>query len=65
VKKLITVGLFLFGCDHTQRTNELLPELIYIRDNRTGLCFASRYLGHQAGVMTNVPCTPEVERLIK
>ena len=43
---------------------EQTNELTYTKDTRTGLCFA-----HQgsvnSSVMSNVPCTDAVERLIK
>jgi hypothetical protein len=45
--------------------NEVLNEIKYFRDNRTGLCFAAQALGFNQAVMSNVPCTPGVERLIQ
>ena len=38
--------------------------LTYFEDPRTGLCFAGRMFSYNAAVMTNVPCTDEVRRMI-
>jgi hypothetical protein len=43
-------------------TNERAGWLLYAKDARTGLCFAMSLNGAQ---VTNVPCTPEVERLLE
>jgi starvation-inducible outer membrane lipoprotein len=49
---------------------DLVAALKYAKDKRTGLCFAmvaSRKTGNtdQTGLgFTNVPCTPEVERIL-
>jgi hypothetical protein len=39
-------------------------QLVYFRDTRTELCFAGRYLIFKEAVLTNVPCTEAVQRLI-
>lgn len=41
--------------------------IVYVRDVRTGLCFASGWSGDSRGgpILTNVPCTDAVVRLIK
>ncbi len=39
-------------------------QLVYFRDTRTELCFAGRYLVFNDAVLTNVPCTEAVQRLI-
>lgn len=44
--------------------NEASQELNYSKDYRTDLCFASRHINTNVAVMTNVPCTSEVLRLI-
>jgi len=41
-----------------------LNEIHYLKDSRTGLCFAERGSGN-AYTMTCVPCTEDVENLIK
>lgn len=59
----LIIGLMLcVGC--TSATEEV-NEMGYYKDGRTGLCFAYNrtYGGHP--VFTNVPCTPEVEFLIR
>ena len=38
--------------------------LHYNKDYKTGLCFAHYQLKYNTGVLTNVPCTPEVEKLL-
>lgn len=37
----------------------------YVQDTRTGLCFATGRLGYGEGVLTNVPCSPEVLALVR
>lgn len=59
----LTAVLFAISC--VPENNEVLNTISYFRDERTGLCFAARALGFNQGVMSNVPCTAEVERLIK
>lgn len=46
---------------------EQANQLTYVKDNRTGLCFVYNtiFTDVNSKVLTNVPCTPEVERLIK
>lgn len=39
-------------------------ELIYTKDARTNLCFAAFGVKYANALMTNVPCTEEVEKLI-
>ncbi len=43
--------------------------VVYSKDDRTGLCFASvtstTHAGYQVVSITNVPCTPEVEKLVQ
>lgn len=41
-----------------------LKDIQYIKDNNTGLCFAVRDLEFAWALFTNVPCTPEVEKLL-
>lgn len=37
-------------------------DILYLKDQRTNMCFAKTTDGTS---VTNVPCTPEVEKLIK
>lgn len=43
----------------------LSSSLIYYKDLRTNLCFAGFGMGWNYSTLTNVPCTPEVEKNIK
>ena len=45
--------------------NALTTYGLYIKDSRTNLCFLTYFFGNQDGNITNVPCTPEVEKLSK
>ena len=74
MKYLLLISLMLFGCADSNETinqniinnyKNQMSYIIYLKDNRTNLCYAGNYLGTQYGVLTNVPCTPEVLELIK
>lgn len=79
MNKLITVlflALILVGCadfpstqhdsKHAQdREASDLKRYHYVKDSRTNLCFLSYASGGNAGLLTNVPCTEEVEKEIK
>ena len=72
MKSLIVLTVFLLACSPEslkQQQKESIDygmnTLEYCKDTRTGLCFAGCNLGWQTSVLANVPCTPEVERLIK
>lgn len=60
--------LSLTACDSDKieldDSNLIINNLQYFKDKRTNLCFAGYNL-HYAVNMTNVTCTPEVEKLIK
>lgn len=43
----------------------IVEDFSYYKDPRTGLCFFGRGLDYRSAVLTNVPCTPEVEKIIK
>jgi hypothetical protein len=58
---LLVLVLFVASCGTNE---EWALKLNYFKDSRTGLCFAERAWGMETGVVTNVPCTPEVERMI-
>lgn len=67
MKKFAIGFLYCFGIGCTP-SSEIAANnsqvLNYSKDYRTGLCFASMYLGSTSGTLSNVPCTPEVEKLI-
>ena len=44
---------------------EMSTEMHYFKDTNTGLCFAAMNLSMQSATMTNVPCTPEVEKIAR
>lgn len=44
---------------------EMSTEMHYFKDANTGLCFAAMNLSMQSATMTNVPCTPEVEKIAR
>lgn len=59
---ILAISLFSVSC---VSNNDRINSMTYFRDSKTGLCFAAQALGFNNAVMTNVTCTPEVERLIK
>jgi hypothetical protein len=75
--KKILLCLFLIGCSEGSREEfrkEVFPtaheeaqRIFYVKDARTNLCFVrnSVLTDVNSVVFTNVPCTPEVEKLIK
>ncbi len=73
MKKLVVLTLLLCGCACSERQltpaqeKELVESKIhYFKDSRTGLCFANGWGGdyHGGPYVTNVPCSPEVEKLL-
>jgi hypothetical protein len=62
--------LVLVGCGITNptQTKQEAQTLEYYKDTRTNLCFVRNAVENSNGfaynVFTNVPCTPEVEKLI-
>ena len=75
--KKILLCLFLISCNEGSREEfrkEVFPtvreeaqRLTYVKDTRTNLCFVrnSVLTDVNSVVFTNVPCTPEVEKLIR
>lgn len=57
----MTISLLLAGC---REPREEVEQIRYYKDSRTNLCFVVNRTYGDALVFTNVPCTPEVERLI-
>lgn len=70
MKKLLVL-LCLVGCGMTgpAETKQEVQSVQYYKDNRTGLCFVRNTVTNSNAftdnVFCNVPCTPEVEALIK
>ena len=58
----------LSRCDQykpAEDAQERAPYITYMKDTRTHLCFATYgALGSPSGVLTNVPCSDEVEKQI-
>lgn len=62
MKKIVLLSLLLVGCSLTPgELYDRAASVQYMRDSRTNLCFA---VNPNNGSMTNVPCTPEVEKLL-
>jgi hypothetical protein len=72
--KVMTISLFLVCCSEQSRADFFPSEakkaqsLMYVKDNRTNLCFVHNYVTNSNlgsyDIYTNVPCTPEVEKLL-
>ncbi len=70
MKKLfiILAAFSLFGCvdePHHTESQKSQNYIHYYKDPRTDICFAGSCLGCREAVLTTVPCTPEVERLLE
>ena len=71
VSKIVLL-LCLIGCSNETRKEwfptraEAANSILYVKDTRTGLCFVSNEILTDINsiVLTNVPCTPEVEKLL-
>jgi hypothetical protein len=71
---IVVAGTLLsfVGCDPvemkrneiTSSAQKLSKELHYYKDSNTHLCFAAYHVGLQSTSITNVPCTPEVEKMV-
>lgn len=65
--KASSLLVFLLGCEASAK--EEVNSFSYYKDTRTNLCFVVSGInnGHMVTyhVYSNVPCTPEVEKLIK
>lgn len=76
--KVVIISFLLLGCDAigphgcgpsgVQETQREATTLEYYKDTRTNLCFVRNVVTNSNGfsdnVFANVPCTPEVEKLI-
>jgi hypothetical protein len=58
----LSVVLLTISCVNN---SDRIESMEYFRDSKTGLCFAAKHMYANNAVMTNVPCTPDVERLIQ
>lgn len=75
MKKILFLSLFLLSCKEIRKEllitgNEEVQSIRYVKDHRTGLCFVFNYVAPTAYgggglVFTNVPCSPEVEKLLE
>lgn len=69
---LVATALFI-GCDDPkpegagwrEHERKTAMTITYMRDERTGLCFAGRGLWTNTAIFTSVPCTPKVLELIE
>lgn len=70
------IGILILSCvlcSCNKRTNDesFIPESAsygegkYFKDKETNLCFYGRYLATSNAVLVLVPCSPEVEKVIK
>lgn len=79
MKKIFGLLLLCFTCcdvngqsktleqEQNSDMHKYVESIRYCKDIRTGLCFAGCpvYANAYNAVLANVPCTPEVEKLIK
>jgi hypothetical protein len=72
MKKLLLL-LALTSCTDVRKqvlptADEAANKVYYTKDDRTGLCFVDNVIASSpfdTDVLTYVPCTPEVEKLIE
>jgi hypothetical protein len=69
---VVLLAVFLVGCtiNSAPKPADLKEQnIVYFKDSRTGICYAAlNSLGgdySNTTTITYVPCTPEVEKLIK
>lgn len=65
----------LFGCNQLKEeytsdgkeffVRECIGRMHYYKDSRTNTCFAAWEINDRFGPFTYVPCSPEIEKLIK
>ena len=61
----IQVTGFIRGNTNSADGDPVDKYFYYIQDTRTGLCYVTGRLTGQTGVLSHVPCTPEVLILIQ
>lgn len=49
---------------NTKNNNKVIQNLSFFKNNKTGLCFAIWHGQSRESVMSNVPCVPEVEKIL-
>ena len=52
----------ILGCESQQ---DRVNRFMYLQDSRTHLCYVSYGIGQNYGLLSNVPCSPEVMQAIK
>ncbi len=69
---LILALILLAACQHETKVSvsrDTTNSIVYMKDSRTGLCFATMgsmsYGGYVSISIANVPCSPEVMRLVQ
>lgn len=70
MKKLLVLLLLLVGCETSEQVAKRKANyLFYYKDIRTNLCFVDNvvynHYGVDSHVFSNVPCSDEVEKIIK
>jgi hypothetical protein len=68
MKKLVlamVACVLVSGCNNYSPQEQKKIHIHYIKDERTGLCFAGGNWNYDGALFTNVPCTPEVERMLE
>lgn len=75
MKTILLLCFGLLACNEQTRKeiaptdSEKAAQVSYYKDPRTNLCFATSYVSEYpfgtATIFANVPCSPEVEKLIK
>jgi len=77
MKRLLLLLALLVGCmspegaetfkneQYKNQQRDIIDQLEYHQDYRTGLCFATRDLYSYWALLTEVPCTDKVKGLIK
>lgn len=56
---------FILGNTNEAGNRDVENYFYYVQDSRTRLCFVTGRLSAEAGVLSHVPCTPEVMTLIQ
>lgn len=68
---LCVLAILISSCSQVRAQEETSPKpedkIVYIKDHRTNLCFATTWGGtwHGGPAMATVPCSSEVEKLLQ
>lgn len=69
MRRVLLLALLLMGCENVEQEGKanIRERIVYVRDDRTQLCFAAGWggTGHGGPILTNVPCTDAVIKLLK